>query len=75
MGEKKNSPLVEIDTRSLADEIGEATTNTLDGGKSVHNLSATINVGVEDTQDVLEITRSNEKGLNFSKGKCIPISN
>ena len=34
---------------------GETTTNTADGSQSVHDLLTTVNVGVEHTNDVLEV--------------------
>jgi hypothetical protein len=49
------SPLVQVDIGLLADQVGETTTNTLDVSQGVHDLTLTINVGVEETQDVLEL--------------------
>ena len=46
-------PLVEIDIRLLADNVGVTATNTLDLGQGVHDLALAINVGVEETQNVL----------------------
>lgn len=48
-------PLAEVDIGLLADEVGVAATDTLDLGQSVHDLLLSINVGVEETQDVLEV--------------------
>merc|ERR1711974_74639 len=48
------STLVEVDIGLLADEVGKATANTLDGGEGEHHLVLAINVGVENTQNVLE---------------------
>ena len=50
-----NAPLVQIDIRLLADQVGVPTTNTLDLGQGVHDLLLTINISVEETQDVLEV--------------------
>ena len=46
-------PLVEIDIGLLADNVGVTATNTLDLGQGVHDLALAINVGVEETQNVL----------------------
>lgn len=49
-----NTPLVEVDIGLLADQVGVSSTDTLDLSKSVHDLTATLNVGVKETQDVLQ---------------------
>ena len=49
------SALVHVNVGLLADDVGETATDTLDGGHGVHHLLLAINVGTEDTQDVLEI--------------------
>ena len=46
-------PLVEVDIGLFADKVGVATTDTLDLGQGVHDLALSINVGVEETQNVL----------------------
>lgn len=48
-------PLVEVDIGLLADQVGVAAANTLDLGQGVHNLLLAIDVGVEQTQNVLEV--------------------
>lgn len=48
-----DAPLVEINIGLLADNVGIPPSNTLDLGQGVHDFSFTINVGVEETQDVL----------------------
>jgi hypothetical protein len=48
-------PLVQINISLLAGNVGITTTNTLDGSQSNHNLVLTINVGVEETQNVLKL--------------------
>lgn len=50
-----NSPLGEINIGLLADDVGVTTTNTLDLGQGVHDLPLSINVGVEETENVLEL--------------------
>ena len=47
------TPLVQINIGLFADKVGVATTNTLDLGQGVHDLALAINVGVEETQNVL----------------------
>jgi len=49
------SPLVHVDVGLLADDVGEAAADTLDGGEREHDLLLAIHVGVEQTQDVLEV--------------------
>ena len=46
-------PLVEVDIGLLADQVGVATTNTLDLGQGVHDLTLAIDVGVQQKKDVL----------------------
>lgn len=48
-------PLAEVDIGLLADQVGVTTTNTLDLGQGVHDLLLAVNIGVEQTQDVLEV--------------------
>jgi hypothetical protein len=52
--------LLEINLSLLHSEIGKATTTALDVGQGVHDLLVSLNVGVEDTQNVLEIVGHNE---------------
>ena len=46
-------PLVEVDIGLLADQVGITTANTLDLSQGVHDLALSIDVGIEETQDVL----------------------
>jgi hypothetical protein len=48
-------PLCEVNVCLLANKVGEPATATLNGGKSVHNLTLTLNVGVLNTKNVLEV--------------------
>lgn len=50
-------PLLQIDIGLLADNVGESATDTTNLGQSVHDLDLSINVGVEETQDVVEVLR------------------
>ena len=49
-------PLANIHLSFLAHGSGETATNTLDGCQGVDDLLLAINVGVEDTQNVLEFS-------------------
>jgi len=49
------STLGEVDIGLLADQVGVAATDTLDLGQGVHDLLLAINVGVEQTQNELEV--------------------
>ena len=46
-------PLVEINISLLADQVGVSSSNTLDLGQGDHDLSSTLDVGVEETENVL----------------------
>ena len=50
-----NVPLVEVDIGLLADQVGVTATDTLDLGQRVHDLLLAVNIGVEQTQDELEV--------------------
>jgi len=51
-------PLVEIDISLLADQVGVSSSNTLDLGQGDHDLSSTLDVGVEETKNVLLVERA-----------------
>ena len=53
-------PLANIDLSLLAHSSGETATNTLNRGKRVDDLLLAINVGVEDTKNVLELSLVNK---------------
>ena len=58
------SALVHVNVGLFADDVGETATDTLNRGHGVHNLLLAINVGTEDTQNVLEIaTILNDESL------------
>lgn len=52
VGLKTRVPLVEIDIRLLADQVGVSATDTLDLGQGVHNLLLSVNISVEKTEDL-----------------------
>lgn len=49
------SPLLQIDIGLLADKVGVTATNTLDLSQGVDDLLLAVNVGVEQTQNVIEV--------------------
>ena len=53
-------PLANIHLSLLAHGSGETATNTLDGGQGVDDLLLAIDVGVEDTKNVLELSLVHE---------------
>lgn len=48
-------PLVQIDIGFLADQIGVTTSDTLNLGQGIHDFLLAIDVGVEKTEDELEV--------------------
>ena len=50
-----NIPLVEVNIGLLADTVGVSSAHALDSGQGVHDLLLAIDVGVEQTQDELEV--------------------
>ena len=48
------SALAQVDVGLFADDSGEATADTLDGGQGKDDLLGTVDVGVQQTDDVLE---------------------
>ena len=60
-------PLVQVHVSLLADDVGEATANTGDDGKGVHNLAGSVNVSIKNTQNVLEIGTLDKIGLKVKR--------
>lgn len=48
-------PLVQVDIGLFADQVGVTAADTLDVSQGIDNLLFTVNVGVEQTDDVLEV--------------------
>jgi len=48
-------PLSQINIGLLANQVGVTATNTLDLGERVHDLLLSLDVCVQQTQDVLEV--------------------
>ena len=57
---KSRAPLADIHLSLFAHGSGETATNTLDGGQGIDDLLFAIDVGVEDTQNVLELSLVDE---------------
>ena len=66
-GQEDNVPLIQRDTSALEGDVGEAAANTTNLGQGEVDLLATINVGVEDTQNVLEIFIFNHDRLTAKR--------
>ena len=72
------SPLVEVNLSLFAHHIRETATNSLDGSDGKWNLVASINVRVENTEDVLELVLREDKSHLESRcdwgvlhGRCL----
>ena len=55
IGCKLSGALVDINFGLFADEVGETASETLDFCKTKHNVTFSFNVGVENTENVLEL--------------------
>ena len=64
-----DGPLGDVDAGALAHEHGEAATDTLDGGQRISDLLLSVNVGVEETQNVLEVVVFHNQRLQGEAGK------
>lgn len=51
---KKTEPFAHVDIRLLADDVSKTATNTFDGGKGKHDILLTVNIRVQNTQNVLK---------------------
>lgn len=60
----RKAPLVHVDVGLFADDIGQTAANTFDGGHGEHYLLLAIDVGVEHSQNVLELFVRNQR-LHF----------
>jgi len=54
---RNDAPLVQIDVGLLADDVGVSPTDALDLSQGVHDLALSIDVGVQQTENVLVIVR------------------
>lgn len=57
------SALVQVDLRLLADEVGEATADTANLAQGIHHLAGAVHVGVQHTQQALEVSILNDQRL------------
>jgi len=48
-------PFVQVNLSLLDHDVREPPTHTTDHGQCEHHLATSINIGVEDTQDVLKL--------------------
>merc|ERR1719464_48513 len=58
-----SGPPVQGDVCLLQTDVGVPTSNSLDGGHGEHDARLTVDVGVENTKDVLEVSRNNQRHL------------
>jgi hypothetical protein len=58
---KFSSALGQINVSLLANDVSVAATHTFDGSHGVRNLAVAINVGVQDTQNMLELLWDNQR--------------
>jgi len=64
-------PLGRVDLGRLGDDVGETTTNTLDGGEGEGDLLLTLDVGVQNTQHILELVLFQDEGLQRAAARDI----
>ena len=55
IGGELSGALVDVNLGLLADEVGETAAETADLGEGEDDVPLSLNVGVEDTEDVLEL--------------------
>ena len=54
-------PLGQRNVSLLQNDVGVSPSNTFDRGQSEHNVGLSLNVGVENTENVLEVRRHNKR--------------
>lgn len=65
--QEQNSPLVRINLSLLADEVRKALADTLNLAQGEHDLTPTVNVGVQHTQNVLKVRAHHERSLSLHR--------
>ena len=70
IGSELTSSLVDIDFRLFADQVGESTTDTADFGQTKDDIALSLNVCVENTQNVLEFRALDQRGRPGGKQEC-----
>lgn len=66
-----SSPLAHVDLSLLAHQVGKAAPNTADGGHGVHDLLLAVHVGVEHTQNVLELLSRDQRLCRQAKSRLV----
>jgi len=61
IGSQLSSPLVHVNLSLFADEVRKTTSETLDFCEAEDNVPLALNIGVEDTQDVLELSSLHQR--------------
>ena len=56
-------PLGQGDVGLLQDDVGVPAPDPLDGGEGEHDAGLAVNVGVQHTENVLEVGRNNQRHL------------
>ena len=51
-------PFIQVNLCDFENEVGESSTNTFDDSEGEHDFSLTVNVGVLDSKNVLELCGS-----------------
>lgn len=54
-------PFLEVNLSLFADNVGEPSPKTLDGGHSIHDVLLAINIGVQHTQNVLKVVGGDQR--------------
>ena len=67
------APLGHVDLGLLADKVGITTTNTSDVCQGVHDVTLAVNVGVQQTQNVLELVLLGNDDLHHKNKILISI--
>jgi len=62
-----SSSFVQVDVGLFQHNVGETSTDTLDGGHGEHDFTFAIDVGTEDTQNVLELFWDDQRLKNTNQ--------
>ena len=66
-------PFLEVNLSLLADDVGEPSSKTLDGGHSIHDVLLAINVSVQHTQNVLKVVGGDQRLQKHRQGSAISV--
>jgi len=64
----------DVNVGLLQDNIGVSSTNTFDGGDGEHNLDPTIDIGIQDTQNMLKFLGKNQRLLGDMVDEETPLA-